>query len=310
MNIDFNERLKKGNDFIKNMGIKLGKVIVPALLISSILLNPVASHAWSDGMERPTTQTELVLKEVKMPNVSINMTSLEIQKTSLDSINSLIDKSISLNKIFDISGMSKKDIVNQNNVNFSYKTNGEFKDINIVQTEQSIERKKIYNTLEKLESNFIELIKISVANSYINGDFNGVSNTLKNSPQTYEKILQNYVKKSLDTNNVEILKNLNELSLKELNTYSSLLKLSLNEMVNMELNGQKTGISSQHLQDMIYLLKSNYQNESFNGKKRVETNNNINQEISKLEKVKNIVDKRIVSATYQMNGQQQTISLH
>lgn len=310
MNIDFNERLKKGNDFIKNMGIKLGKVIVPALLISSILLNPVVSHAWSDGMERPTTQTELVLKEVQSPNVSINMTSLEIQKTSLDSINSLIDKSISLNKIFDISGMSKKDIVNQNNVNFSYKTNGEFKDINIVQTEQSIERKKIYNTLEKLESNFIELIKISVANSYINGDFNGVSNTLKNSPQTYEKILQNYVKKSLDTNNVEILKNLNELSLKELNTYSSLLKLSLNEMVNMELNGQKTGISSQHLQDMIYLLKSNYQNESFNGKKRVETNNNINQEISKLEKVKNIVDKRIVSATYQMNGQQQTISLH
>ena len=88
------------------------------------------------------------------------------------------------------------------------------------------------------------------------------------------------------------------------------MKLSLNEMVNMELNGQKTGISSQHLQDMIYLLKSNYQNESFNGKKRVEINNNINQEISKLEKVKSIVDKRIVSATYQMNGQQQTISLH
>ena len=310
MNIDFNERLKKGNDFIKNMGIKLGKVIVPALLISSILLNPVASHAWNDGMERPTTQTELVLKEVKMPNVSINMTSLEIQKTSLDSINSLIDKSISLDKIFDTSHMSKKDIVNQNNVDFSSKTNGEFKDINIVQTEQSIERKEIYNTLEKLESNFIELIKISVANSYINGDFNGVSNTLKNAPQTYEKILQNYVKKSLDTNNVEILKNLNELSQKELNTYSSLLKLSLNEMVNMELNGQKTGISSQHLQDMIYLLKSNYQNESFNGKKRVEINNNINQEISKLEKVKSIVDKRIVSATYQMNGQQQTISLH
>ena len=50
--MNFDDRLKKGNELIKNIDLKLGKGVISAILLTSILINPITSHALLDGAER------------------------------------------------------------------------------------------------------------------------------------------------------------------------------------------------------------------------------------------------------------------
>lgn len=280
--MNFDERLKKGNELIKNIDLKLGKGVISAILLTSILINPITSHALLDGAERSEKDVQtLVINQSKTQNSSINMTRTEIQKMSLENIINLVEKSINLKTMFSEYGV-----------------------------QDGIERNDIFNGLEKLERNLMELAKISISNRYIKGDFNAVSNLLKMTPQKIENTLSSYVKQSLETKNIDSLNKVKQNIDKEVNNSYNVLKRSLNQMVDMELKGQKTGISVGQLNDLIYLLKQNYQNESFVGKKRVENNNKIDKEVIKMEKIKNNVENRSISDTYKNGRRTQTTSLN
>ena len=280
--MNFDERLKKGNELIKNIDLKLGKGVISAILLTSILINPITSHALLDGAERSEKDIQtLVINQSKTQNSSINMTRTEIQKMSLENIINLVEKSINLKTMFSEYGV-----------------------------QDGIERNDIFNGLEKLERNLMELAKISISNRYIKGDFNAVYNLLKMTPQKIENILSSYVKQSLETKNIDSLNKVKQNIDKEVNNSYNVLKRSLNQMVDMELKGEKTGISVGQLNDLIYLLKQNYQNESFVGKKRVENNNKIDKEVIKMEKIKNNVENRSILDTYKNGRRTQTTSLN
>lgn len=290
--------LKNSEEKIKNFSVKFGKNIVPAMLIATFLLNPVLSNANS-------LENNNLAKEAKLINQTkkTELTGKEVSKNSIDVLKHMVELSIDVSDLYQNSNYKSEHIIEKKGFGSQedYQT---FKEL----------PSKTLDKLKELEKRYEKILKINISNDYSNGKFENVANHLKNTTESFQAKIEQYMNNSFKGNSDDLMKeNITKMD-KEIDSLNYLILKSQNKMIEMELKGEKTGLSIDDIDKMIVekegSYKTMYTRDIRNRYSGLEENKKITKEIETLKQVKEIVEKRLSSVNYNLKGSQQSLNFN
>lgn len=285
--------LDKGLEKTKMFAMKIGNGVLPAMLITSIMFGGMNLNAMGlDNHKMPNFERDLrvnvVQGENNLPKININSVTIE-QNNSLESIQSHIDKSLSVDSVFTSMGLDQREILKKGgeyvepgfgvrNPGFNYTQEGEV-------------RGDIYQNLEKLSKHLGNTFKMNISQEYRKGNMETVNSMMESLPNRGLRKIHSIIKRSLNTGEVSKLVELNKNLEKEIKYMSYENNKNLNNLVDKELKGERTGLSSTQISELMSSEYDNYQKVGWvHG--REENNKEVGVRMNQLEQVKSKIEQR------------------